>query len=138
MKSIFILTLLIAIVNIQCGVQPEVDTEEYNRRIPDNTPFISGIIEASNDTTHYYTQVVIGYATDGLFVDSYWELKHIPKLHSPTLWAQVVYTLQRFVLSFEVESEAVVTINGPLDHALERQIHLQYEGYGMYGDLIMT
>ena len=135
MKSTFIPVLLIVIVSIQCGVQPEADTEEYNRRLPDKTPFISGIIEASNDTTHYYTQVVIGYATDGLFVDAYQELQHIPKLYSPTLWAQVVYTLQRYVLSFEVESEAEVTIHGPLDHALERQTDLQYEGYGIYGDL---
>ena len=106
-----------------------------DRIIPDKTPFITGIIEASNDTVFYYPQVTVGYATDAQFATPYFNVHHIPGLFSPTQWTQVVRTIERFELSYEFEDEAEVWIKGPLSHKNEKTVHLKNEGFGVYGDV---
>ena len=99
-----------------------------DRIIPDKTPFITGIIEASNDTVFYYPQVTVGYATDAQFATPYFNVHHIPGLFSPTQWTQVVRTIERFELSYEFEDEAEVWIKGPLSHKNEKGFFLLVEG----------
>ena len=136
MKTIIssIITCLIILTN--CTKAPTNNNgQEFYRIIPDNTPFITGLVEATNDTVHHYPEVVIGYVSDGNFDPSYEEVQNIEGLYNPTLWTQVVRTLQRFELTFREESKAKVTVTGPLGGPFEKTVEYTYEGNGVYGDI---
>lgn len=105
--------------------------------IPDHTPYIAGLIEATHDTVHYFPEVVIGYFTDPL--NSYNEEilnpdKAYPNLYNTTLIAQLTKTSRFFGLLFEPEINAMVTVQGPLNTEYERNTLYTHIGNGVYGD----
>ncbi|MBO6801633.1 MAG: hypothetical protein JJ892_15290, partial [Balneola sp.] len=114
MKLYFVSFFLIWYQLGACDKIPTNNSEDgVYKIIPDDTPFIAGLLEATNDTVHHYPEIVVGYVSDGNFVPEYKEVKDIQELYNPTLWTQVVRTLQRFELTFEAESEAKVMVTGP-------------------------
>ena len=132
MKTIYYLIVL-NYFYLGCNLSNH-DLSETHKIIPDNTPFITGIIEYTNDTTHYYTQVVVGTVSDIRFVDKVQELKNIKGLHNPTQLAQVVFTTKRFGLQFYPEDSARVFVTGPLNDNHKNKVELFPEGNGVYGD----
>ena len=129
--------IIISIILLSaCDKIPTNNSEDgVYKIIPDDTPFIAGLLEATNDTVHHYPEIVVGYVNDGNFVPEYKEVKDIKELYNPTLWTQVVRTLQRFELTFEAESEAKVMVTGPLNKVQQKTVVYIHEGNGVYGDV---
>ena len=136
MKLYFVSFFLIWYQLGACDKIPTNNSEDgVYKIIPDDTPFIAGLLEATNDTVHHYPEIVVGYVSDGNFVPEYKEVKDIQELYNPTLWTQVVRTLQRFELTFEAESEAKVMVTGPLNKVQQKTVVYIHEGNGVYGDV---
>jgi hypothetical protein len=106
--------------------------------IPDGTPYIAGLVEATNDTVHHFPEVVVGYMTDVVWDTDNWNhpdmLDNYPGLYNPTLWTQVVKTSEYFGFGYQAESEAVVKITGPLNHPKQKTVKYSSFGNGVYGD----
>lgn len=105
--------------------------------VPDHTPYIAGLIEASYDTTHHYPEVVVGYFTDtqnihdpGILLE-----RRYPAIYSPILMKQVTITSILFALSFQPETNAKVTVQGPLGTPKNRTVKFKHEEKGVYGDI---
>ncbi|MBO6793180.1 MAG: hypothetical protein JJ895_04665 [Balneolaceae bacterium] len=116
-------------------VNATTEVGKTHKIIPDKTPFISGFLDVSNDTTHYHPQVVVGYVSDARFVENYKELKNLTSLYSPTHLAQVVFTSRLFQLQFYTDSTALVEVSGPLDSQFSKTIQYQRESNSVYGDV---
>lgn len=139
MEKIFTMILLLLLVlSISCGtnIQPETPIPKM---VPDRTPYIAGLIEASPDTTHHYPEIVVGYFTDiytnqnepyipGLVYEN-------PGIYTPELFRQLNQTSILFGLQFEPEPEAVVTVRGPLGLSNEQKVTFTHEENGIYGDM---
>lgn len=135
MKNKLIYTSLI-ILCLSCGTQPSV--EHFPDFVPSHTPYIAGLIEASYDTTHHYSEVVVGYFTD-IYEDA--NKRYIPGLlykypgiYNPDLLNQLVETSILFGLSWQPETDAIVQVSGPLGTLKERTVTFKHEGKGIYGD----
>lgn len=120
-----------------CGKE-DVDDPLSIKIMPDKTPYVVGLLEASPDTTHHHPQIFVGYLTDPL--DRYYKpgadplsagFKHI---WSPTLWAQIYKKVGFFHLQIRKEDGAIVKLIGPLE-GQTKEIILKYEGDGVYGDI---
>ncbi len=120
---------------IQCD-KPEIfiPDEKYDI-VPENTPFIMGLIEATNDTVHHYPEVVVGYVSEGRFNDEREITSDIPNLFNPSLWTQTVRTFKSFGLSFKGEENAIVRIKGPASNSQENVVILTKKSSGLYGDV---
>ncbi len=125
--------LIVYIFIISCDLTMKLP-DINNKIIPDNTPFITGIIEASNDSTFYYPQITVGYVSDADFSNEIRLLKNIPGLFSPTQLIQIYKTVRGFNLNYHYENEAQVIIKGPLGQENEKKILLDNEDFGVYGD----
>ncbi|XWN37841.1 MAG: hypothetical protein ROO71_02715 [Balneola sp.] len=136
MKFYLICFLIFAYQLVGCEKTPINNSSDkvYNI-IPDRTPFIAGLLEATNDTVHHYPEVVVGYVSDGKFNSDYSEIQNIEELYNPTLWTQVIRTLQRFILIYKGESEAKVMVTGPLNKVQQKKVEYTHEGNGVYGDV---
>lgn len=133
MKKLISFSVL-ALLLLNC-MTTSSEKEHGNKIIPDKTPFVSGILDFSNDTTHYYPQVVVGYVSDARFIENYRELKNITGLFSPTHLAQIVQTLRRFQLQFYLDSTALVQVTGPLNSNDSKTIEFELEKNSVYGDV---
>lgn len=133
MKTIYYLIVL-NYFYLGCNLSNH-DLSETHKIIPDNTPFITGIIEASSDSTFYYPQVTVGYVTDADFSKENRVLKNIPGLFSPTQLIQIYKTVHSFGLTYDIVNDANVQLKGPLDHEDERIVTFENEGFGVYGDV---
>lgn len=131
-KNIFICVLIVGVT--ACVTDSPTEDPSLQKMMPDNTPYIAGLIEASYDTTHHYPEVVVGYMTD--VNDSFHPdvLTSYPAIYNPTLLTQLVKSSYGFGFAFEAETEATVTVTGPLDTAKEQTVIFIHEGKGVYGD----
>ena len=128
--------LLLILISISCATNP--GQQPIPKMVPDHTPYIAGLIEASPDTTHHYPEIVVGYFTDiytkGKDPDFPGVLREYTGIYSPTLKRQVVQTSILYGLTWEPETKAKVTIWGPLGAPEERKVIFTHEGNGIYGD----
>lgn len=106
----------------------------YNPLIPEETPFIVGILEATNDTVHHYPEVYVGYLSQpkGFETNLVWK---IPGIWWPVTNVQVTRPATRMGLKREHDTEAKVTIKGPLGESNETKVRFAHTGKGVYGDV---
>lgn len=133
-QVITVITLLL--LSISCTTDP--GSEAIPKMVPDHTPYIAGLIEASPDTTHHYPEIIVGYFTD-IYTDENNPrfpglLYKYPGIYSPTLIRQITQTSILFGLAWEPETKATVTVRGPLDTSQEQTVTFIHEGNGIYGD----
>lgn len=139
---------ILIIFCILCSISCTTGTEQDRippKRIPDHTPYIAGLIEASPDTTHHYPEVVVGYFTDNFISTKYYRkhkrterktlLHSYPGIYSPQLLTQLLETSIYFALSWEPEPNATVSVRGPLRMPQEKTVTFIHEGRGIYGDV---
>ena len=134
MKGIVALILIVIAVS---SCNNNVSTDEPDpKMVADNTPYIAGLIEASNDTTHHYPEVIVGYFTDTQNYNAPGILQRndYPGVYNPTLIRQIVQTSILFSLSYQPESKAIVKVRGPLNMSQEKEVTFVSEGNGVYGD----
>lgn len=115
----------------------EQDTSDFTF-IPDNTPFIAGFIEATNDTVHHYPEVIVGYFTNEreyLLEELYQASDPSPDVYSPDLLTQLVKTMNHFKFVYESEEQATVTVTGPLNHPRKKEVIYTNQSNGLYGDV---
>lgn len=131
---IIILSFCYSCVN-DTGIKSEVSS--ILNFVPDNTPFIMGLIEASNDTLHYFPEFVVGFVSqkqrddnDDVFKD----YRDYNDIKNTDLLVQVVNTSKWFNLSFFPELDAVVRLEGPLSEISPKKVTLTNLGNGRYGD----
>lgn len=117
---------------------PTAEDEFLQKMIPDHTPYISGLVEATNDTVHHFPEVVIGYMTDVVWDTHNWHhpdmLDGYQGLYNPTLWTQVVGTSQYCGFGYQAESKAKVSVTGPLNQTKQEKVQYTSLGNGVYGD----
>ena len=65
-RRLLLLPVLVWAMLAGCGLlDADPGPPEYSvKLVPDSTVFIVATLEASPDTTHYYTQVYVGYLLD--------------------------------------------------------------------------
>lgn len=121
-----------------CKPSTTSDLTKQTKMIPDHTPYISGLVEATDDTVHHFPEVVVGYMSDVVWDTDDWHhpeiLRNYPRLYNPTLWTQVVKTSQYFGFGYKPETEAEVIVTGPLDHPNKQSVRYFSLGNGVYGD----
>lgn len=143
MKKV-ILPILCLLYIASCTTGPE-GLKIPPKMVPDHTPYIAGLIEASPDTTHHYPEVVVGYFTDN-FISKKYYLKHkemerkkllfsYSGIYSPQILTQLIETSLLFGLTWEAEPNAKVRVIGPLDTPKEKTVVFTHEGKGIYGDV---
>lgn len=128
-----LLSYLLLITLTAC-VTDSSGEEHVPKMLPDRTPYIAGLIEVSYDTTHHYPEVVVGYFTDSQNLNDPNIIYSYPEIYSTTLKTQVVKTSYGFSLGYQPETEATVTVTGPLDTSKEQTVTFQHENNGVYGD----
>lgn len=130
--SIFILTVFIF---ISCSTDSIPKQEEIvSQTLPENTPFIMGLLEATYDTVHHHPEIVVGFVNN---VEGYINpdrMRNIPRLFNTTLYTQVTKTTRLFHLTFTPDKEALVFVAGPVNHKEEKKVLFEYLGEGLYGD----
>lgn len=126
--------IILCIITISCTTNPSGE-ESQPKMVPDRTPYIAGLIEASNDTLHHYPEVVVGYVTDSQNFDDPNILNSYPEIYSPTLLTQVVKTSFAFSLGFDPEADATVLVRGPIGKNNEQEIIFSHKDNGVYGDV---
>jgi hypothetical protein len=122
---------------VSCSDNP-VQKQPPPKVVPDHTPYIAGLIEASSDTTFHYPEVLVGYFTDTRAghhpPEGMLARHHYKGLYNLTLFRQVTQTSIAFALSWQPESNAVVKVRGPLGTSKEKEVKFSSEGNGVYGD----
>ncbi len=117
----------------------EKDYSRSQKMIPDHTLYVAGMIEYSSDTTHHYPEIVVGYFTQVIRKDEPYSredyLTEYTGIYTPILLRQVQATAHYFKLKWEPETEAIVSITGPLGATKEKKVVLTHEGNGIYGDM---
>lgn len=105
----------------------------YTPLIPEGTPFIVGVLEATQDTVHHYPEVYVGYLSQpkGFEAENVWTTEGI---WWPVTNALVTRPVTRMDLKRVPDTEAKVTIRGPLNHSMVRTVQFTHEGKGVYGD----
>ena len=136
MKNHVFIIIVLLFFSSSCATDP--GNKPIPKMVPDHTPYIAGLIEASPDTTHHYPEIVVGYFTD-IYTDEKdpffsGVLREYPGIYSPTLLRQVVQTSILFGLAWAPESKAKVIVNGPLGTPQEQTVNFTHEGNGVYGD----
>lgn len=134
-KNMYIILSLVFLVSCTTGSQQE----PLPPMIPDHTPYIAGMIEFSPDTTHHYPEIVVGYFTEAdINLDEPYNrddyLTAYPEIYTPSLLRQVIKTSQIFELNWDAETNAEVSVRGPLGTPKEKTITFTHEGNGVYGD----
>lgn len=106
--------------------------------VPDNTPFIVGVLEVSPDTVIHHPQVFVGRLADprddGYDIFSDAEANLGRELFLPDFWAQVVIKAGFLHLRPLGEIDAAVSLTGPLGDPAETTVSLAHETRGAYGD----
>jgi hypothetical protein len=137
-----ILFVFLLMIGAACRNSEIPDTPQL-KMIPDHTPYIAGLIEASPDTTFHYPEIVVGYFTDTNTLDdpsilvnqkNHRPIHYYTGLYSIMLVRQLTVTSVVFGLSWQPESHAVVKVRGPLGTPQEKEITFTSEGNGVYGD----
>jgi hypothetical protein len=130
-----LLILVITMTFINCATNSD-NLEPQFRLIPDRTPYIAGLIEATNDTVHHYPEVFVAYVSDPAFVDDPFNYFFYDNstVYNSTLHAQITGTIRKSRLVTEHEEEAIVRVTGPIGLPEESSVRYKYEGEGVYGD----
>lgn len=118
---------------ISCESQNPVEESDYIRFVPDNTPFIVGVLEATEDTVHHYPEVYVSTVTslEGQNRNALWTA---PGVWWPILNGQIAFPTGRFNLERTPDTEASVSVTGPLGSDKEKTVLFTHEGKGVYGD----
>lgn len=105
-----------------------------NPVIPSGTPFIVGILEATEDTVHYYPEIYVGYVRhpEGFQVSYGWKL---PYIWWPITNIQVTRPATRLGFKHDPDTEAQVVVTGPLNEPKEAKVKFTHVGKGVYGDV---
>lgn len=127
--------ILILLVWNACS-SPTNNEEELFRLIPDRTPYIAGLVEATYDTVHHFPEVFVGYVSDPAFVSDPFNYFYYTNetVYNTTLWAQITGTIQMSKLVTEHEEDAVVIVTGPMGESEEQTVNYTYINEGIYGD----
>lgn len=131
MKYLF---LMWSIVTLLQGCDVLKKDSDYTPLIPEKTPFITGVLEATADTVHHYPEVFVGTLSDpeGFQAKPVWTT---PGIWWPVTNAQVTRPVTRMDLKRVADTEAKVTVMGPIGQPNERIVQFTHEGNGIYGDV---
>lgn len=135
MKFRYFSLLLFVLFNLAGCTPNSANLDDTKTKfVPDHTPYIAGLIEATDDTVHHFPEVVVGSMSDPLNPHHPNILTSYPGLCNTSLWAQVVKTAQYFKLIFKPEKNAKVQVKGPLDSKKEQTVVYHHLRNGVYGD----
>jgi hypothetical protein len=128
------LFLLFMVVSFLQGCDIFTKNDDHTPLIPKDTPFIVGILEATDDTLHHYPEVYVGYLSQprGFEAEPVWK---IPDIWWPVTNVQV--TRPATVMDFKriPDTEATVKIKGPIGKSKEHIVPFTHIGKGVYGDV---
>lgn len=128
--------ILLSLLFISCVTNSK--EEEYYPVIPDRTPYISGLLEATKDTVHHFPEVVIGYLTnvkDENHSDFIRSSKDLPELYNIEQLSHLLNITQVWLLTWEEEQYAKVRVTGPIGLPSEQTVEYEHQGGGVYGDV---
>jgi hypothetical protein len=130
----YIIQLLLAawVLSFQgCDLQQE--QSDFVPFVPDNTPLVVGVLEATADTVHHYPEVFVGTVSnpEGVEVEYTREVKGI---WWPVTGAQVAGSCTWMDLERTPDTGASVVIVGPMGEPEETQVEFTHEAQGVYGD----
>lgn len=128
------LCLLCIVVSLLQGCDIFSKNDDHIPLIPKETPFIVGVLEASDDTVHHYPEVYVGYLSQpkGFEAEPVWKISGI---WWPVTNIQV--TRPATVMDFKRrdDRQAKVNIRGPLGESKEKRVSFSHVGKGVYGDV---
>lgn len=129
MKNIIII-LAIAGLFQSCDIQKN---SNFTPLVPDDTPFIVGVLEATQDTVHHYPEVYVGTVSnpEGYEAEPVWTTSGI---WWPVVNALVTRPATRNDLKRSADTGANVVIKGPLGESEETTVQFTNLGKGVYGD----
>lgn len=129
MKYLYILFCMSSFLQ-NCDLQKESD---FIPLVPENTPFIVGVLEATNDTLHHYPEVFVGTVSnpEGFEAELEWFAEGI---WWPITNALVQRPTTRNDLKRIPDTDAQVIIKGPVGGPDEKSVHFAHERAGVYGD----
>lgn len=137
MKKSFLIPIVFFSV-VSCKQQITDGKEKIAKFIPDNTPYISGLLEVTNDTSHHYSEVVVGYFTNHIdfTYDEIFSLSdEAPGVYNTDLMTQLIRSMTWLGMSYQAEKNAKVSVTGPLSHPLEKEVRLENNNDGLYNDV---
>lgn len=110
--------------------------DDYTPLIPENTPYIIGILEATEDTVHHYPEVFVGYLSQPEGFEAPYEW-NVDGIWWPVTNVQVTRPATWMDFKIISDREAQVTITGPLGETNEKSVALLFneKGIGVYGDV---
>lgn len=102
--------------------------------IPNNTPLIVGVLEATNDTVHHFPEIYVGTvrSKEGVTVD-YSRVAN--ELWWPITSAQVAGICSFLDLLRTPDLDAKVSVSGPMNSDEKSNVHFTHLGKGVYGDI---
>lgn len=131
MKYFYILLGLTSFLQ-SCDLQK--NDSDFTPLVPENTPFIVGVLEATEDTVHHYPEVYVGTVSnpEGFEAELVWTTEGI--------WWPVTNTLvtrpvTRNDFKGTADTNAKVEISGPLGEGNETTVQFRHEGNGIFGDV---
>lgn len=132
---LFLSILFFILASISCSENPARSVEVAPQPLPDNTPFVMGLVEATDDTVHHFSELIAGHVSniEGYFNDN--STAEIPGLYNPTLWKQATKTFQWFHLNFTPDDQAIVQVTGPVGSPSEKNVQYKSLGGGLFGDV---
>ena len=130
--------LPLAALALLVGCDPAGTGIDGPKLIPDETPYIIGILEHSPDTLFHHPQVYVALATDQADVNYSLlrDFEHKPneELWHPVAWAQVGLKLDRMKIRPVPYDRAEVSVTGPLGEPGEQTVPFPFETRGVYGN----
>ena len=130
--------LTLAVLALLAGCDPAGTGIDGPKLIPDETPYIIGVLEHSPDTLFHHPQVYVALATDQADVNYslLQDFEHKPneELWHPVAWAQVGLKLSSFKIRPVPYDRAEVSVTGPLGEPGEQTVPFPFETRGVYGD----
>lgn len=123
---------------MSCEPNFEVNDKLEYKYIPDKTPYIAGLIEATEDTVHHFPEVIVGYFTDPLDYQHpgiRWDHDYYPNVLNTDLLTQLLKTSTFFELIYEFEIDAEVIVKGPQNSPEEKQVKFTGLEKGLFGDI---
>jgi hypothetical protein len=127
--KIIVLVILTGLFQ-SCDPQKE---SNFKPLVPDETPFIVGVLEAAQDTVHHYSEVFVSTVSnpEGFEAEPVWTT---PGIWWPIVNALVTRPVTRNDLKRTADTGANVSITGPLGAPNEITVQFTNLGKGVYGD----
>lgn len=124
--------IILAIAGLFQSCDPQ-NKSNFTPLVPDETPFIVGVLEATQDTVHHYPEVYVGTVSnpDGYEAEAVWTT---PGIWWPVVNALVTRPVTRNDLKRTADTGANVVIKGPLGAPVETTVQFTNVGKGVYGD----